>query len=144
MPPGPTGDPLEVATQLRSASMLLGSSSAGFVDPGGPLRAAHVRAARAELEQRGRTTFFAERWATQPVTARARAVWRGWALGFTGSLSWEQGPQGGIGPRVQSQLDDLTALLSGPATRGELRVLESYEAYFQTLFTLGWAIVVRA
>src|SRR5262245_24040092 len=144
MPSGPTDDPLEVTTQIRSAAMILGDSRAGFVDPGGPLRAAHVRAARAELEQRGRATFFAERWATQPVTARARVVWRGWAQSFTASLSWEQRSEGDVNPRAREQLDELTSLLSGPATRGELRVLGAYEAYFQTLFTLGWALVVRA
>src|SRR2546428_11836208 len=85
MPAGSTDDPLEVISQIRSASMILGDSRAGFVDPGGPLRAAHVRAARTELEQRGRATFLAERWATQPVAARARVIWRGWAQGFTGS-----------------------------------------------------------
>src|SRR3954469_23963934 len=109
MPAGPTDDPLEVTTQIRSAAMILGDSRAGFVDPGGPLRAAHVRAARGELEQRGRATFFRERWASQPVTARARVVWRGWAQSFTAALAWEQGPRGGISPRVQAQFDDLTA-----------------------------------
>jgi hypothetical protein len=144
MPAGPTDDPLEVITQIRSASMILGDSRAGFVDPGGPLRAAHVRAARTELEQRGRATFLAERWATQPVAARARVIWRGWAQSFTGSLSWEQRAEGDVNPSARAQLDELTSLLSGPATRGELRVLGAYEAYFQTLFTLGWALVVRA
>ena len=144
MPAGPTDDPLEVISQIRSAAMILGDSRAGFVDPGGPLRAAHVRAARAELEQRGRATFFAERWATQPVTARARVIWRGWAQSFTSSLSWEQRAAGDVNPSARAQLDELTSLLSGPATRGELRVLGAYEAYFQTLFTLGWALVVRA
>jgi hypothetical protein len=144
MPPGQTDDPLEVTTQIRSASMILGDSRAGFVDPGGPLRAAHVRAARAELEQRGRATFLAERWATQPVTARARVVWRGWAQGFTTSLSWEQRADGDVNPQAREQLDEMTSLLSGPATRGELRVLGAYENYFQMLFTLGWAVVVRA
>src|SRR5262249_49317364 len=45
---------------------------------------------------------------------------------------------------MRERLDELTSLLSGPATRGELRVLDAYEAYFQVLFTLGWAAVVRA
>jgi len=144
MPAGPTDDPLEVTTQIRSAAMILGDSRAGFVDPGGPLRAAHVRAARAELEQRGRATFFAERWATQPDNNASRVIWRGWAQSFTTSLSWEQRADGDVIPRARERLDELTSLLSGPATRGELRVLGAYEAYFQTLFTLGWALVVRA
>src|SRR5215208_4494661 len=109
MPAGPTDDPLEVITQIRSASMILGDSRAGFVDPGGPLRAAHVRAARADLEQRGRATFFAERWATQPVTARARVVWQGWAQSLTASLRWEQRAEGAVNPTVRERLDELTA-----------------------------------
>jgi uncharacterized protein (TIGR03083 family) len=68
----------------------------------------------------------------------------GWAQMFAASLRWEQAAdQKEITPRMRERLDELTALLSGPATRGELRVLESYEAYFQTLFTLGWALVQR-
>ncbi|HEV8634865.1 MAG TPA: hypothetical protein VG370_11580 [Chloroflexota bacterium] len=137
--------PLEVISRVRSASLGLGSDAASaFAAPGGPLRASHVRAARADLEQRARATFFAERWATQPVAARARVIWRGWAQGFAGSLRWEQAPSGEIAPRMRERLDELTSLLSGPATRGELRVLDAYEAYFQVLFTLGWAAVVRA
>lgn len=137
--------PLEVISRVRSASLGLGSDAASaFAAPGGPLRASHVRAARADLEQRGRATFFAERWATQPVAARARVIWRGWAQGFAASLRWEQAPSGEIAPRMRERLDELTSLLSGPATRGELRVLDAYEAYFQVLFTLGWAAVVRA
>jgi hypothetical protein len=124
--------------------MPLGYSRAGFVAPGAPRRPPHVRAARGELEQRGRATFLAARRATQPVAARARVIWRGWAQSFTGSLSWEQRAVGDVNPSARAQLDELTSLLSGPATRGELRVLGAYEAYFQTLFTLGWALVVRA
>ena len=144
MPPASSGDPLEVVTQLRSATINLGAEGSGFADPGGPLRAAHVRAARDELEQRGRASFFAERWATQAVTARARVIWRGWAQSFTASLAWQQGPAGDVSPRTRAQIDELTSLLSGPATRGELRVLGAYEDYMQVLFTLGWEIVVRA
>jgi hypothetical protein len=137
-------DPLEVLSRVRSASVGLGADAASpFAAPGGPLRASHVRAARTELEAKGRSSFLAERWATQPVAARARVVWRGWAQGFAGSLRWEQAPTGEIAPRMRERLDELTSLLSGPATRGELRVLDAYEAYFQVLFTLGWAAVVR-
>jgi hypothetical protein len=137
--------PLEVISRVRSASLGLGADAASaFAAPGGPLRASHIRAARADIEQRGRASFFAERWATQPVAARARVVWRGWAQGFAMSLRWEQAPSGEIAPRMRERLDELTSLLSGPATRGELRVLDAYEAYFQVLFTLGWAAVVRA
>lgn len=134
-----------MVSRTRSASLEVGTGSAGgFASPGGPLRAAHVRAARTELDQRGRSAFFAERWATQPVTARARVVWKGWAQAFTATLRWEQSAdEKEVLPRMRERLDELTALLSGPATRGELRVLESYEAYFQTLFTLGWALVQR-
>jgi hypothetical protein len=140
-----TEDPYEVVTKTRSASLDVGTESAGgFASPGGPLRAHHVRTARTELDQRGRVTFFAERWATQPITARARVIWVGWAQMFAASLRWEQAAdEKQITPRMRERLDELTALLSGPATRGELRVLESYEAYFQTLFTLGWALVQR-
>ena len=138
-----TDDPYEVVTRTRSASLQVGTESAGGLGaPGGPLRAAHVRTARGELEQRGRATFFAERWATQPIAARARVIWHGWARAFAASLRWEAG-DGAITPRMRERLDELTALLSGPATRGELGVLDSYEAYFQTLFTLGWALVQR-
>ncbi len=137
-------DPLEVITRVRSAAILLaGDESGGFASPDGPLRATHVRIARAELDQRGRAAFMSERWATQPVMARARVVWRGWAQSFTGSLRWEQGADRDVTPRMRERLDELNTLLSGPATRGELRVLDSYEAYFQVLFTLGWAIVAR-
>lgn len=142
MPPGPPADPLEVVTQTRSASIQVGSGG-GFVDSGAPLRAAHVRAARLELEELGRRTLGAERFATQSVAARTRVIWRGWAQAFTASLVWEQGPAGGVSPRAQTQLDELNTLLNGPATRGELRVLEAYERYFHQLFTLGWAVVVR-
>jgi hypothetical protein len=138
-------DPYEVVTRTRSASLLLATESAGgFASPGGPLRAHHVRSARGELDQRGRASFLAERWATQPIAARARVIWVGWAQMFAGSLRWQQhADDKEITPRMRERLDELTALLSGPATRGELRVLESYEAYFQTLFTLGWALVQR-
>jgi hypothetical protein len=137
-------NPLEVMSRVRSASVGLGADATSpFASPGGPLRASHVRAARSELEGRGRASFLAERWATQPIAARARVVWRGWAQGFAGSLRWEQAPTGEIAPRMRERLDELTSLLSGPATRGELRVLDAYEAYFQVLFTLGWAAVVR-
>lgn len=137
-------DPLEVISRVRSASIVLGASgTSGFVDPGGPLRGAHVRAAQPELEQRGRATFFAERWATQPIAARARTIWRGWATSFAGSLSWESRGTNDLTPRMREQLAELNTLLGGPATRGELRVLDAYEAYFETLFTLGWAVVVR-
>lgn len=140
-----TEDPYEVVTRTRSASLEVGTQSAGgFASPGGPLRAAHVRQARSELDQRGRAAFFAERWATQPIAARARVVWSGWARAFAASLKWEQSAgEKEITPRMRARLDELTALLGGPATRGELRVLECYEAYFQTLFTLGWAMVQR-
>jgi hypothetical protein len=135
-------DPYEVVTRTRSAALLVGTESAGgFAAPDGPLRAPHVRMAHAELEQRGRATFYAERWATQPVAARARVIWHGWAQSFAASLRWENDTDDELTPRMRERLDELTALLSGPATRGELRVLESYEAYFQVLFTLGWALV---
>ena len=137
-------DPLEVITRVRSAAILLaGDEAGGFAPPDGPLRATHVRMARAELELRGRAAFMAERWATQPVMARARVVWRGWAQSFTGSLRWEHGSNRDVTPRMRERLDELNTLLSGPATCGELRVLDSYESYFHVLFTLGWAIVAR-
>lgn len=134
-----------MVTRTRSASLAVGTQSAGgFASPGGPLRATHVRQAQAELDQRGRAGFAAERWATQPIAARARVVWGGWARAFAASLKWEQGAgENEITPRMRERLDELTALLSGPATRGELQVLDCYEAYFQTLFTLGWAMVQR-
>jgi hypothetical protein len=138
-------DPLEVVSQVRSASLQLGVDAVGgFDDPGAPLRATHVRAARLELDARGRRAFVVERWATQPIAARARIVWRGWASGFAQTLQWDASASGALAPRMRERLDELGTLLSGPATRGEVRVLEAYEAYFQTLFTLGWAIVRRA
>jgi hypothetical protein len=140
-----TEDPYEVVTRTRSASLAVGTESAGgLASPGGPLRAAHVRQTLGELDKLGRAAFFAERWATQPIAARARVVWGGWARAFAASLKWEQAAgEGEVTPRMRERLDELTALLSGPATRGELGVLDAYEAYFQALFTLGWAMVQR-
>ena len=132
-------DPYEVVSQVRSASL----SNESLAAPSAALRAAHVRIARVDLEQRGRASFLAERWATQPVAARARVVWRAWAQTFARTLQWENAPGGEMTPRMRERLDELTTLLSGPATRGELRVLEAYESYFQVLFTLGWALVKR-
>ncbi|TAK25310.1 MAG: hypothetical protein EPO26_02740 [Chloroflexota bacterium] len=139
------GDPYEVTTRIRSASLHLGAdSTSGLVTPGAPLRLAHLRMSRPDIEQHGRATFMAEKWATQPIAARARVIWLGWAQSFAASMRWEQNENGVISPRMRERLDELTSLLSGPATRGELRVLDAYEAYFQSLFTLGWAVVVRA
>src|SRR5437870_3049096 len=98
-----TEDPYEVVTRTRSASLAIGTESAGgVVSPGGPLRAPHVRAVRGEVDQRGRESVCAGRWAREPIAARARVIWGGWARAFAASLKWEQADSvGEINPRMR-------------------------------------------
>ncbi len=132
--------PHEVVTRVRSATLDLGATAvAGLSAPVGPLRLGLLRTARENVDRSGRNTFLAERWATQPIAARARIIWRNWATAFARHQRWEQ-RNTQLEPRMRGHMDELAALLSGPATRGELRVLDAYEEYFQTLFTLGWAL----
>ncbi|MBM4417035.1 MAG: hypothetical protein FJ033_01755 [Chloroflexi bacterium] len=136
--------PHAVVTRIRSAALNLAATAvAGLSAPEGPLRLGLLRTARENVDRCGRKTFFAERWAMQPITARARIIWRNWAAAFARHQRWEQRGDAHLEPRMRAHLDELAALLSGPATRGELRVLDAYEEYFQTLFTLGWALASR-
>lgn len=138
-------DSLEVITRVRSATLSLGSDqTAPFSRAWTSRGRIDVPAARVETDDLTRAIFFAERAATPPLSARARVIWRGWAERFGRDIVWETTAGRETTPRVRDGLGELGVLLSGPATRGELRALDAYEALFVHLFSLGWALAEAA
>jgi hypothetical protein len=141
----PAEDPLEVISRVRSATLQLGSNPAApFERPRGSLARLDLQEARARADELTRTIFFAERAATPPLAARARVIWRGWAERLGQTLTWETRAGEATTPLVRESLGELGVLLSGPATRGELRALDSYEALFVHLFSIGWVLAEAA